>query len=256
MARHRMLRGRESEELGAAPVADEASTQDIELLEFVGTCFDEVPAAALSRLLVRSRRHEVAAGEPVFPAVDPAQRVGLVLMGTARTFLTAADGRQLTVRYARRGAIVGRQATIVGAHPPLGIQALTACTVLEFDVDVFISCVATELSISRALNVELALRFEDVFATIGDSAFGSVRQRLIRHLLALASDPDSTQTYRVSITQQRLADAIGSSREVVSRELGRLRDDGLIRAEGGGIELVSVDRLVSSLNSWQAESPY
>ena len=100
-------------------------------------------------------------------------------------------------RYARRGAIVGRQATIIGAHPPLGVQALTACTVLEFDVDVFVACVATEISISRALNVELALRFEDVFATIGDSAFGSVRQRLIRHLLALANDPDSTPTYRV-----------------------------------------------------------
>jgi CRP/FNR family cyclic AMP-dependent transcriptional regulator len=251
-----MLRGRESEELGAAPAAEEARTSDIELLEFVGTCFDGVPEAALSRLLVRSRRLEVATGEPVFPAVDQAQRVGLMLMGTARTFLTAADGRQLTVRYARRGAIVGRQATIVGAHPPLGIQALTDCTVLEFDVDVFISCVATELSISRALNVELALRFEDVFATIGDSAFGSVRQRLIRHLLALANDPEAMTTHRVSITQQRLADAIGSSREVVNRELSRLRDDGLIRTEGRVIELMNVDQLVSSLNSWQAESPY
>jgi CRP/FNR family transcriptional regulator, cyclic AMP receptor protein len=256
MARSRMLRARNQEEVGSETAPDEAAASDIELLEFVGTCFDGVPASALSRLLVRSRRHEVGPGEPVFPPVDQAQRVGLILMGTARTFLTAADGRQLTVRYARRGAIVGRQATIVGAHPPLGVQALTDCTVLEFDVDVFVSCVATELSISRALNVELALRFEDVFATIGDSAFGSVRQRLIRHLLALANDPDSTPTYRVSITQQRLADTIGSSREVVARELGRLRDDGLILTEGGGIELLNVDRLVSSLNSWQAESPY
>ena len=251
-----MLRGRESEDVGSAPAADEARASDIELLEFGGTCFDDVPEAALSRLLVRSRRHEIAPGEPVFPVVDKQQRVGLVLMGTARTFLTAADGRQLTVRYARRGSIVGRQATMVGAHPPLGVQALTDCTVLEFDVDVFVACVATELSISRALNVELALRFEDVFATIGDSAFGSVRQRLIRHLLALANDPDSMPTYLVSITQQRLADAIGSSREVVNRELGRLRDDGLIRTGAGGIELLNVDRLVSSLNSWQAASPY
>ena len=256
MARGRILRAREPEDGGSAIAADEATAGQIELLEFVGTCFEGVPDEALTRLLVRARKHEVAAGEPVFPPVDQSPRVGLILAGTARTFLTASDGRQLTVRYARRGAIVGRQATMVGAHPPLGVGALTDCTVLEFNVDVFVSCVATEISISTALNVELALRFEDVFATIGDSAFGSVRQRLIRHLLALTNDPESTPTYQVAITQQGLADAIGSSREVVSRELGRLRDDGLIRTEGGVIELLNVDRLVTSLNSWQAESPY
>lgn len=231
------------------------SSANIGLLEFIGTCFEAVPGPVMTRLLARSHHREIPAGRSVFP-LDQVPHVGLILQGTARSFLTAADGRQLTVRYARRGAIVGKYATLVGAHAPLAVEALSDCTVLEFDTDVFQACIATEISVSSAVNVELGRRLEDVYATVGDSAFGSIRQRLIRHMLALATEADPDLVPRVTLTQQQLADAIGSSREVVARELGRLRRDELIRTDAGAIDLLSVDRLVSSLNSWQAESPY
>jgi CRP/FNR family transcriptional regulator, cyclic AMP receptor protein len=241
---------------GVAIDDDGLDTSAIQALEFAGTCIEGVPPPALARLLVRSQRREIAAGNAIFPVTEHAPRIGLVLMGTARSFLTAADGRQLTVRYARRGALVGKHATIIGAHPPVGVQALTDCTVLELDIDVFGACVATELSISTALNLEFVRRLEDVYAAVGDSAFGTVRQRLVRHLLALAGDEVTPPAHRVTLTQQRLADAIGSSREVVARELAGLRREGLIRSDAGQIELLNVDRLVTSLNSWQVESPY
>lgn len=255
MARGRMLRGSEPEDAGSSVAAGEVRESDIERSEFVGTCLEGVPGEVTARLLTRSHRREIEAGQPVFPA-DQSPHVGFILAGIARSFLTAADGRQLTVRYARRGAIVGKYATQVGAHAPLGVQALSDCMVLELDTDVFQACLATEISVSSAINVELGRRLEDVYATVGDSAFGSIRQRLARHLLALASDGQTASMPRVTLTQQQLANAIGSSRPVVTRELGRLRADGLIRNDDGGIDLLNVDRLVSSLNSWQAESPY
>ena len=235
---------------------DEPSLSLIWSLEFAGTCIEDVPDDVIARLLVRSNIREVEAGRSIFPLADREPRIGLVLMGTARSFLTAADGRQLTVRYARRGAIVGKQSTLVGAHPPLAVQALTDCTVLEFDAEVFATCAATEISLSGALNLELRRRLDDVYANLGESAFGSIRQRLIRHLLALATEIDVAEAVTVHTTQQQLANAIGSPREVVARELGRLRLDGLIRTDRGQIELLNVDRLVSMLNSWQPESPY
>ena len=224
-------------------------------LEYVGTCFETVPSEILVRLLARSRRRTIGAFEPVFPA-DQSPHVAIVLDGSVRSYLTASDGRQVTVRYARRGAIIGKYATLVGAHPPLAVQALTECTIQELDVAVFQASMATEISVSSALNVELGRRLEDVYATVGDSAFGSIRHRLIRHLLLNAGHGEPGSQPQVSLTQQQLADAIGSSREVIARHLGQLRREGLVGSQHGAMVLRDADQLVASLNSWQAESPY
>ena len=227
----------------------------VAVLEFTGTCIEGLPDDVVDRLLVRSLVRDVDRGRAVFPAVDQAARIGLVLQGTVRSFLTGTDGRQVTVRYSRRGALVGKHATMIGAHPPLGVHAFSDCTVLEFDAEVFAACASTEISLASRVMLELGRRYEDIYAAVGDSTFGSIRQRMIRHLLALAEDSDQTPFYRVPVTQQQLADAIGSSREVIARELAGLRGDGLVRTGKRKIELLSAERLVSMLNSWQPESP-
>ena len=233
-----------------------APASQIVLLELAGTCFEHVTPEAVPILLKGSRTFDVPAGAAVFASPSSETRIGMVLQGTARSFITAADGRQLTVRYARRGTLIGRYSDRSGDHAPLGIQALTDCSILEFDRDQFGTAAVTQLSVANSINLELARRLEDVYATVGDAAFGSIRQRLVRHLLALASQGDVDSSFVAAVTQQQLADAIGSSREVVARELGRLRDDGLVRTSHREVELLNLDRLADGLSRWRAESPY
>jgi CRP/FNR family cyclic AMP-dependent transcriptional regulator len=233
-----------------------ASLIEIARLEFTGTCFESVNPEAVERLLEGSRRTYIRAGAALFPIPDPAPRVALVLSGTARSFLTAADGRQLTVRYARRGSFVGKYSDLSGDHAPLAVQAMTDCAILEFDIDQFTQLAESDVSLSAAIVTDLARRLEDIYATVGDSAFGSVRQRVVRHLLALERKPDGADVHSVAITHQQLADAIGSSREVVARQVAQLRHEGLVRTRPGKIELLNISQLVSSLRHWQSESPY
>jgi CRP/FNR family transcriptional regulator, cyclic AMP receptor protein len=241
----------------ASPVHATGSAPDsITAIEFKGTGFDDLTPDAASQLLAGSRIIEARGGRTIFPVAQRTPRVGMVLRGTARSFLTASDGRQLTVRYARRGALVGKFWDLSGDHAPLGTQAVTDCTVLEFDVDAFSRCAATQVSMASAIADALARRLEDIYATVGDSAFGSIRQRIIRHLLALAQPASRDTEATVQVSQQQVADAIGSSREVVSRQLAELRSEGLIRTGPRVIELLAVDRLAALLNHWQAESPY
>ena len=224
--------------------------------ELSGTCLDELDETSVDLLVAGARRLEVAAGEPVFPLHDPSPRIAMILAGTARSFLTAANGRQLTLRYARRGALVGKRAQLIGAHASLAVYAMTACTILEFDVGAFHELAASNLALAQAINLELTTRLDDVYAAVGDTAFGSVRQRVIRHLLMLAATGALDDETTVRITHQQLANAVGSSREVIARTLTPLRDEGLLRTSPGEIELLNVERLVASLNTWRAESPY
>ena len=228
----------------------------IDAFEFMGTCFEAVEPAVIATILVGSQIFQVAAGALIFPGGDARPRAAVVLMGIARSFVTAADGRQLTVRYARRGALVGKRSDEIGAHAPLAVQALTDCTILELDRDLFLRTAEREISLANALVAELSRRLDDVYATVGDSAFGSLQQRVVRHLLALVDHGAPDGVGRVRISQQQLADAVGSSREAVARVLATLRRDGHLRTGPREIELMNVGALVPLLSDWHRSSPY
>ena len=72
----------------------------------------------------------------------------------------------------------------------------------------------------------------------------SVRQRVAAHLIGVASiDVESPDTPVAPITQQQLADAVGSVREVVARTLRELRVDGLISVGRARITILDPKRL-------------
>jgi DNA-binding NtrC family response regulator/CRP-like cAMP-binding protein len=75
--------------------------------------------------------------------------------------------------------------------------------------------------------------------TLERQSFLSVRGRLAQALIHLASlEPNTGEPVRVAITQQKLADSIGTSREWVNKALRSFTDDGLIRIERGAITLL------------------
>jgi CRP-like cAMP-binding protein len=71
--------------------------------------------------------------------------------------------------------------------------------------------------------------------------FLPVQARVARHLIDLASLQDDVLV--VTAGHQEIADAIGSVREVVSRALGEMRDEGLITRRGNQTILTDVARL-------------
>jgi CRP/FNR family transcriptional regulator len=84
----------------------------------------------------------------------------------------------------------------------------------------------------------------DCIDLIAGISFGSMRQRVVRHLLDLAaSDQRGEMPMVARLSQQALADAVGCLREVVVRLLRELREEGLIRTGRDEIELLEPDRL-------------
>jgi CRP/FNR family transcriptional regulator, cyclic AMP receptor protein len=81
---------------------------------------------------------------------------------------------------------------------------------------------------------ELSERVLSFMAEIAGTAFATVRQRVARHLLALATERQTGSELVAEIGQQELADAVGSVREVVVRALRELRQAGLMETRRGG----------------------
>lgn len=198
-----------------------------------------VPPSSLARMLTGSVRVDVPAGRVVYAPGDPAF-LALVLAGLVRVHMLSATGRQVTALYVRRGRLLGVPALFAGPGP-VGLEAMTDSTILQLNMGSVEAVAGTDVDVVRALATDLAWELRDMAAEYAVTAFGSVRQRVASHLLALGLAHHGRGPFPV--TQRELADAVGSVREVVARVLRQLRAEGLVRTGRTGIIVLDPERL-------------
>ena len=160
----------------------------------------------------------------------------------------------MTVRYCRPGALIGVMSLFAtGFAMPATTQALVDAEVLRISATVAWGMGTRDLRVARAFLGELSERALSFVDEIPGGAFDTVRQRVARHLLDLASErvgeqpvPDHrvARELTVQVSQQELANAVGTVREVVVRVLRDLRQDGVVRTERDRIVLLEPARLI------------
>jgi CRP/FNR family transcriptional regulator len=193
------------------------------------------------RILAGAIRLDVPAGSVVYRDAD-APGVALVVAGLIRVYLTSNDGRQLTVRYARAGGLLGVP-TAIGGPALVSTQALTAASLVVFNQANLRVLAMADPRLSWALAEEVTERLYEVLEAFSGNVFGTVRQRLAKHLLDIAAEHQAGSRLVVPIGGQALADAIGTAREVVSRALRDLRAAGIVASADDGILVLHADRL-------------
>lgn len=176
----------------------------------------------------------VPAGQTIYEAFG-APKLALVHRGQARVKMVSKEGRAVAVRYAGPGQVIGLPAAIAQGAPA-GADAVTACELSLLNVSTLRRFATTDPSVSWLLAQQVCQIMYETLDFMGDNLFGSVQQRVSRHLLDLASN--SHDGLVVKVEQQELADAIGSVREVVARALRKLREAGLVERDASGLRIL------------------
>jgi len=205
-----------------------------------------LPIRTIDSLIDGGTVTEFPAGRTVYAEAD-AERLALVLRGLLRVYMHASDGRQVTVRYARAGELLGVPA-LVGGPAPVFVQAVVAGAAFFFDTDRVKRTARGDASVAWVFAEECVHRLYDVLEELAGNAFASVRQRVARHLLDLAASragPDGPLT--AFVNQQDLANSVGSVREVVARVLAELRAERLVRTSPGRVEILDPVRMSRQL---------
>lgn len=204
----------------------------------------ELPVDVLDDLMAGAVRVKIPAGSVIHREGEGAPHLKLVVSGIVRAFVSAPDGRTMTVRYCRPGALLGVMSLFTsGFAMPASVQALVDAEVLALSPGVARRAAAHDVRVSGAFLREQSERAMSFLYEVPGSAFATVRQRVARHLLDLASD--GAPELVVSVTQQQLAEAVGTVREVVVRVLRELRTAGVIRTERNRIVIVDPARLIA-----------
>jgi CRP/FNR family transcriptional regulator len=198
--------------------------------------------------MANATQYHVSAGSTIRREGDNAAHFDLVVTGLLRVYVTALDGRTLTVRYCRPGSIMGTVSLFVDPFSmPASIQAITDALVLAFPPTSVKRAAERDERVALALFNELSQRVLSFVAEIPGSAFATVRQRMARNLLDLATAEQKGPELIATISQQELADAVGSVREVVVRVLRQLRQEHMIETGRRGIKLLDPERLAAEV---------
>ena len=207
-----------------------------------------LPDAALDRLLDGAVLESVAAGTTTYRAGGEPQP-SLIVSGLFRSYFSGPDGRQVTVRYAREGDVLG----VVAAHggpAPLHVQALTDAKRLRLEIGTLRDIARHDVDVAWALTGELTNTIYALWHELAATAFATVPQRVARHLLEISAREQEAEggTLIAHVSQQELADLVGSVREVVARALRELRDEQIVRVSRSGIEVI--DPTLLAARAW------
>jgi CRP/FNR family transcriptional regulator, cyclic AMP receptor protein len=169
-----------------------------------------LPRQVTGRLLSAGERADYPAGTTVYGAGSDPQ-VALVVRGLLRVYLMSLEGRQVTVRYARPGDVLGI-AVMVGGPASVGVQAVEPSNLFRISQRTLKAAARQDPRVSWAIAEELNRRLYETLEQTAVNAFGTVRQRVAGHLLDLASAQQQHPHDRLAaqVSQQELADAVGS----------------------------------------------
>jgi CRP/FNR family transcriptional regulator, cyclic AMP receptor protein len=210
------------------PVPDAWSVADADVVAAMTASFlGRLPSGLVDELMAGGERIEYPAGSTIYRE-GAAPRTMLVVAGLVRVYLNSPEGRQVTVRYARAGEVLGI-AVLVGGPADVRVQTLAESMLFRIDARRLTAAARGDARVGWALAEELNRRLYETLQQTAINAFGSVRQRVAAHLLDLASTQQRPQAHLVARgSQQELAVAVGSVREVVARVLRDFRLAGLV----------------------------
>src|SRR5262252_7082691 len=198
--------------------------------------FGELEEPELRALAERAVERRLARDEILFVAGDEARGLFVIASGALRAFREGVDGREQVIHVEREGATIAELPVFDDKPYPSTVAAEEETVVLYLDKnDVKALCLKHPKIAMAALRM-MAGRLRKCAELVEALSLREVDQRLARWLLAEARARGARTADGVeltlALTNQQIAARIGSVREVVSRALARLQNNGLIAIDG------------------------
>jgi CRP-like cAMP-binding protein len=187
-------------------------------------------SAGLGRRIVH-----LAPKQNFFTQGDPADAVFYLQKGRAKITVVSTIGKEATITFLSDGDFVGEGS--LSAVPGLRLAtatAITACTALKIGREEMIRVMHEEHDFSDVFMKFLLKRSMRIQADLVDQLFNSSEKRLARILLLMSEfgRPDEPESLVPKISQETLAEMIGTTRSRVSFFMNRFRKLGFIDYNG------------------------
>jgi len=196
--------------------------------------------AHISQLFDNASLVHLEKNSTVFQQGDACGSYYIVLDGTIKVFTRAENGREIVLYRIHRGdtcvlttsCLFGNKNYPAEGRSEVAVSAL-AIPATQFNQALQKSTVFRELVFSA-----FSSHMRDLIVLVEEVAFGKLDIRLAKYLFKQCNDERT-----VTATHQLIATELGSSREVISRQLKELELKGCIKINRGNIKIKNLTAL-------------
>jgi len=183
--------------------------------------------------LPRKRVQEYAKHQTIYSPDKPCDRLYLIDLGRVAVFGMTGDGRQAVTRIVGQGGIFGEPALVNPAEPNESAVALEPSGLMAWTRDEVEAQIENNPRLGLALAQHLVRQCLSLNCRIENHVVYKTPERTALALVELAKSlgtPREDGSLRIAhLTHQTLAQYIGTSREIVTSHMTRLRKLGMLK---------------------------
>jgi CRP/FNR family cyclic AMP-dependent transcriptional regulator len=214
--------------------------------------FNELSEEELEVIAGRVRRRKYEADEMIFSEGEACQELLIVEAGEVKVFKSAANGREQLIAIERVGNSLAEFPVFDEGRYSSTARAIVSTSLLELPAEHFRKICLQYPKVAIKVIRVLGHRLRHLDGLVEKLSFSTVRGRLIAHLLQLADDRGQRNGNQVDIelleNNEELAARLGTVRELISRNLGRLHGEGLIEMRRRAVTIPDLRKLENEMS--------
>jgi CRP-like cAMP-binding protein len=180
--------------------------------------------------------HRYKPRQIIFSQGDASDAVFYIQEGRVRLSVISKQGKKATIGLLRPGDFLGEGCIAVGQSVhPVSATTATECSVLKIEKKEMLRILHEEHQFSDLFVAYMVQRHSHTQADLVDQLFNSSERRLARALLLLADFGKRNNAKEVTpgVSQETLAEMIGTTRSRVNFFMNKFRELGFIEYNGG-----------------------
>ena len=182
----------------------------------------------------------------IFEEGDTVKGIYFVYQGKIKVHKKWGNDKELILRIANKGAILGHRGLGQNYFYPISATALEPSSVCFIDLDFFQSTLKVNPQLTYELMMFFADELQESEKNMRNLAHMPVKGRIAQALLALHEKFGSTKDNGIDIilSRQDLASLAGTAYETVFRCVNELMEEGIIALSNRNIPIVNMEKLV------------
>lgn len=199
--------------------------------------FQVIQDSLLRDLAARGRVTSFAKGDVLIREGDRGDTMLVILSGRVKVFSSNSDGKEVIYNIYGVGETIGEMALDHGTRSA-SVLAMeeTTCSIINHEE--LRRYIAANPDFAMQLIAKLIRRTRVAVESLRQMALMDVHGRLVKLLSSLTPDNKGIGNVTERLSQQELADRVGASRDMVSRILHNLEEEGYVEIRSRQIEVL------------------
>lgn len=188
-------------------------------------------------------------GQQILSPDDPPDRIHIIKKGRVRVYRISPDGKQLTLDIYEKGTILGDMSLLgQDRFPEAYAEAIDDGVICTISPDELRRLIERYPIVGVNVIRHLSRRLQSAERELEAMAYQRVDQRLARKLLDLGRRfgvvTERGTLIQARLTQQELAEMVGTTRETLAHTLGDFKRRGLLDSKDHQVTILDAERLL------------